>query len=153
MTNLAFFRPGVLSPAATLTVLADADHDGLPDEWETQCGLNPASADHALADDDGDGQCNAAEYGAGTDPTNALSYLRMDTITLENGGGATALRFLAVSNKTYTIQYRESPDTGEWNRLADVVAVPTNRVVEMVDPVLEAGVSRRFYRLATPRLP
>jgi hypothetical protein len=56
----------------------------------------------AAADRDGDGMLNWQEYVAGTDPANALSYLKIDSIT--EGVGAT-LAFGAISNKTYSIQY------------------------------------------------
>jgi hypothetical protein len=98
------------------------------------------------------GLSNSQEYHCGTDPTNALSYLKVESITRANGGSAVVLRFCAVSNKTYTVQYRESADIGPWHRLADAVATPTNRVVEMSDPAVGGG-AQRLYRLVTPRAP
>ena len=46
----------------------DSDADGMPDEWETQNGLNPEVND-ASGDADDDGISNLAEYQGGTDPT------------------------------------------------------------------------------------
>ena len=63
------------------------------------------------------------------------------------------MRFCAVSNKTYTVQCRTVVDSGPWNRVADVTAAPTNRVVELTDPAPAPGDAQRFYRLVTPRVP
>lgn len=57
--------------------ILDADHDGMPDDWEIHFGLNPTNAADALQDSDGDGMSNLQEYLADTNPTNNLSYLRL----------------------------------------------------------------------------
>ena len=60
--------------AATVTRAADANHNGIPDEWESQynlVGVNVA----ADADPDNDGRTNIEEYNAGTNPTVAENYL------------------------------------------------------------------------------
>lgn len=49
---------------------ADADHDGLPNEWEVKYGLNPNDPSDAAKDTDGDGFTNLEEFLAKTDPTN-----------------------------------------------------------------------------------
>ena len=41
---------------------ADADRDGIADEWETSHGLDPADATDNVADRDGDGYTNIEEY-------------------------------------------------------------------------------------------
>jgi len=41
---------------------ADGDHDGMPDQWETDNGLNPASAADRNGDIDSDGYTNLEEY-------------------------------------------------------------------------------------------
>ncbi|OGV73413.1 MAG: hypothetical protein A3K19_10940 [Lentisphaerae bacterium RIFOXYB12_FULL_65_16] len=40
----------------------DADHDGMPDEWEKAHGLNPADAADGAKDNDGDGYTNVEEF-------------------------------------------------------------------------------------------
>ena len=47
----------------------DADHDGMPDEWERKYGLNTDKND-AHEDNDNDNLTNIQEYLNGTDPTN-----------------------------------------------------------------------------------
>jgi hypothetical protein len=90
---------------------------------------------------------NADEYVAGTDPLDARSYLRVD---LEWDGHA-RLQFLARSNRTYTIQFKESFERGRWTRITDVDAHPTNRLAIVVDPY--PTTLERLYRLVTPQLP
>jgi len=138
---------------AWVTVLVDDDGDGLPDQWEIDCGINQATPNHGRADDDGDGLSNGEEYQCGTDPTHALSYLKVESITLDGGQRAAVLRFFAVSNKTYTVQYCDGVGVGEWQRLTDVPASASDRVTEVLDPAVRTGESQRVYRLATPRAP
>ena len=53
---------------------ADADGDGLPNDWETKYGLNPNDASDADKDPDGDGFTNAEEFAAKTDPKDKSSH-------------------------------------------------------------------------------
>jgi hypothetical protein len=140
-TNYAFavshgLLPGeVLGNPALLTFLADTDRDGLPDEWESAHGLSLNSPD-GTSDLDGDSSSNLAEYIAGTDPTDANSYLKFT----KTGGLPSTLEFLAVSNRTYTVEWTESLAAGAWRKFADMIgdaAVATNS----------------FYRIRTPRGP
>jgi hypothetical protein len=60
--------------AATVTRVADANGNGIPDEWESRYGLVGDNADVA-ADPDGDGRTNLEEYNAGTSPIVAEDHL------------------------------------------------------------------------------
>jgi hypothetical protein len=128
---------------------ADADGDGMPDAWETQYGLNPNNPADANADNDGDGLTNLQEYLAGTspiDPNSALRILKVEQLGANNA----RLTFLAVSNKAYTVQFKNALTDASWGRLADVPAAPTNRLM-LIDSVVPGAT--RFYRLVTPTAP
>jgi hypothetical protein len=88
---------------------------------------------------------NWQEYIAGTDPTNALSYLRVDLTSVPNGA---ALEFLAISNKTYAIEFNDTLHPAQWSRLAEVPAAATNRLHSLID---SNAALHRAYRLVTPR--
>jgi hypothetical protein len=146
VTNAA--KPsGNISTLAILTFFADADGDGLPDSWEAAYGLATNNPADALLDSDGDGLSNRAEQLAGTEPTNALSYLKIDFISI---GGAAGISFGAISNRTYAVQYTDALAAEAWSRLADIPARSSNRVERVTDP---SFTTNRFYRLATPRPP
>ncbi|HKQ36748.1 MAG TPA: lamin tail domain-containing protein [Verrucomicrobiae bacterium] len=131
---------GFQSPQFFIAAIVDADGDGLPDQWETDNGVTDPDADP-----DGDTMSNLAEYIAGTNPNDGQSYLKVDKLTL--GAGA-AVRFNAVSNKTYTVEYTDGLGTSPWTRLADTYATSNSGPVTVTDPNFTA---KRFYRLATPK--
>ena len=140
-TNAAFVA-GRLSRSAIITLLNDSDSDGLPDNWENDYG--PAASDRN-GDADADGASNWNEYIAGTNPTNALSYLKLE---LSAGANVATLKFAAPSNRTYTVEYTDNLSSNPWVRLTDVPTRLTNRVESIPDPDWRPS---RFYRLATPR--
>ena len=46
----------------------DADSDGMPDDWETNHGLDPSNAADASGDLNGDGYTNIEDFLNGLDP-------------------------------------------------------------------------------------
>jgi hypothetical protein len=153
VTNAAAATVSGTSPTATfnVSVVADFDQDGLPDAWEVANGQSTNDASNASVDVDGDGMTLLQEYTAGTDYNDPQSFLRVDvkTDSLGSTNGAW-IEFGAVSNKTYTLQYRDDAATGVWTPLADLTARPTNHIERILDP---RSALQRFYRVATPKLP
>ena len=135
-----------LNTTWNLTVLPDADGDGLPDAWESAHGLSSADA---LADSDGDGQRNLGEYRSGTNPTNVASLLKLEGVT--HASGQATVSFNAVSNQTYTVEWCAQPAGGAWSKLADMVARPNTRTESVTDGT--ASDAAHFYRVITPRRP
>lgn len=124
----------------------DSDGDGLPDSWELAYGLNPTNNADATLDADVDGLNNLHEFIAGTNPTNASSKLAM---SIDGpAGNAVGLQFDAVSNKSYTLQYRTSLSTGGWLRLQDFSAAITNRTISVTNDLADPA---RFFRIVTPQ--
>ena len=149
--NAADAQHGIISSNVVLTVLADTDRDGLPDDWEIAHGLSITNSADAALDRDGDGVSNREEYLAGTDPDDPKSFLHIENIRYDNTP-AWHLQFLAVSNHTYSVQAGDAFNSGAaWRSVADILAMPTNRTVEIIRPV--ANASPKFLRLVTPRIP
>jgi hypothetical protein len=136
VTNIAGAATG-LSSNAVLTVLADSDGDGIPDDLEPLDGA---------ADTDGDGMSNAAEYFAGTDWLDPQSYLKVEI----TGSGSPTLSLSAVSNRTYAVQYTDGLNPILWKKLADVLARSVTRNETVVDP---GNNTNRYYRVVTPIQP
>ncbi len=148
ITNLAGIAS--LSSNAVLTVSADTDRDGLPDEWEIGNGFSLTNASDAMLDRDGDGATNAEEYIAGTDPNNPLDCLRLEYVRAHEPDYWT-IRFVALSNRTYTLLGRGGLGSSDaWRPVADVLAAPTNRNVEIIQ-LPGDSTDQQFFRLLTPR--
>jgi hypothetical protein len=138
-------------PQVALNVLPDTDRDGLPDAMELAMGYPTNNAADGGWDSDGDGMSNAAEVAAGTDPTSKLSVLKLVFPTTNAvANGQVQFYFTAMSNKTYSVEYRSGFSAGEWTTLVSFDSLLTNRVIWVTDT---PSFVRRFYRVKTPRNP
>jgi len=134
--------------SATASLIIDSDGDGIPDSYELARGWNPNNPADALADDDHDGMSNLAEYIAGTDPQDATSYLRIDGTA---GNSAAVLKFLAITNRSYTIESRTLVNTGAWNTVTNFpAAFDSNRLISITHQPQRTN--RQTYRLGTQKV-
>jgi hypothetical protein len=134
--------PGGPLPAELL----DRDGDGLPDGWELARNVTDPNEDS-----DGDGFTNLEEFRAGTDPRDEDDRLRLQAFPANPGSPNVVVGFNARSNKTYSLLFRRSVDTGAWSNLVNFDSQPTNRFIRF--PIINSYTNSLFFRMATPRLP
>jgi hypothetical protein len=130
-----------------LSQTQDTDGDGLPDWWEIAHGTNWKVPD-ADADSDHDGMSNWQEFLAGTDPQDPQSRLLLNASLMSPG--SVNLQFVAASNHSYSIIYKNSLQDLSWSKFVDVPARETNWISSVLDAT---DATNRFYRLVTPVLP
>ena len=147
LSNVVYPFVNIAQTNALVRVVADADQDGVPDDYEVDHQFRPDDSQDARLDADGDGLTNLQEYLAGTDPRDAESFLKIDSISFAPWP---MLQFGAVSNRTYTLQYSDGFAGPFWKKLTDILPHRTNRIETVLDPL---GGSNRYYRLTTPRQP
>ncbi len=145
------FAGTATSRGAVVTVLADADKDGMADAWESTHGLDPTNPADALLDPDGDGVINRDEYLAGTDPHDPASFLHFTSVlsVATDAGVAAAFSFNAMSNHTYAILGREGMGVGGWTSRWSFASQPTNWTAWVTNLPTPGRVE--FYRIQTPR--
>lgn len=80
---------------------ADSNGDGIPDGWTQRFGLNPTASDVAAGNPDNDPHTTLEEWIADTDPTNPLSFLRIESVSI---GAPIVMTFLSSSNRVYSLE-------------------------------------------------
>jgi hypothetical protein len=95
-------RDLALAVQRNVGVRADADLDGMADDWERAVGLDPANPADALLDPDGDGYSNRAEFDAGTAPGDTTSHPRIEWMDL--GAGGVRLRVSTRPDMDYVLE-------------------------------------------------
>ena len=107
--------------------VVDNDGDGMPDDWETEHGLNPA-VDDAAGDRDGDGVSNAAEFAAGTDPASPPSVFRAAL------DGTSRLTWPSVPGKTYLVSANTGPGWVPFQTVSAAPAPAIHTVLKVTPP-------------------
>ncbi len=90
------------SSIAVTVIIADDDHDQIPDGWETQYFGSAANCNPFL-DPDGDGQNNRQEWIGGSNPTNRLSAFSITGIELNPGGTNVTVHWPTLPGRAYDI--------------------------------------------------
>lgn len=125
----------------------DADHDGLPDDWEQSYRLDERAPGQGGANDDPDldGLTNDQERQAGTDPLDqqsAFEIPEMGMVTSPEAGRQLTMTFETIPGRTYLLQVAEQLTA--WVN-AGSFFVATSDQTEFVLPA--AGLDARYYRL------
>lgn len=102
-------------PKSARAVFAEnlAIHD-TPEWWLAEYGWTNDFDAAALADDEPDGFPTWQEYVADTNPTNALSYPRIDWIEAE-GTNPPRILWPASSNRVYQVHWADGDPTAPWS--------------------------------------
>lgn len=150
-----FIRTGgtLVIGSTNLLAGADADGDGLPNDWEMQNGFDPFDATTGVQDTDGDGLDNYVEYLAGTDPRNAADPFRVTGISKESNNIRVTWEFLTPPGNPYDHCVLEGSKsiTGTWNNVSGTMTLPSGFFDIAVTNFVEVGGATnrpsRFYRV------
>ena len=121
----------------------DYDFDGLADTFQRQyfARFTLPQAD-PLADPDADTFINSSEHRAGTNPTNNLSFLKIDTVATSPSGATVTWR--SVAGKRYQLYFKPLLTAPGWTMVGSPVTASGPTALQL-DPANVSGT--RFYRV------
>jgi hypothetical protein len=130
------------SSSFLLTVLADADGDQVPDDFEVANGMDRLNPADAAQDLDGDGFSNLEEFLLGSDPRVASS--NFEIANTQPNGTDFQITFNSVAGKNYRFERSDISPAGPWNAIADLTG---NGGTLQATDVGGAAQAKRFYHI------
>ena len=124
----------------------DDDNDGMPDWYENAYGLDPFDPADAGVDSDDDGFTNLQESRTNTDPFDSNSCLRVIGISSESD--RVVLWWEGRSGVTYKVQMATRLDPADWQDHLSPPGVEETSTITVTDTV--AGIEKGYYRLCVP---
>jgi len=100
---------------------SDSNGDGIPDGWCQRYGFNPLDDGVASGNPDNDAYNNFQEWLADTNPTNALSFFQIQTLTNRL---AAQITLPSSSNRNYSLFYRSNISGGSWVAVPGQTGIP-----------------------------
>ncbi len=127
-----------------LLATADSNGDGIPDGWTWRHGMNPTAPGLAGDNPDGDPHTTFQEWMADTDPTDALSYFRIASVS---NGTPLTLQFVSSANRQYGLFYSADllGTNTEWTSVPGQADVPGTGGLQTLGDTNAAPA--RFYRV------
>lgn len=138
----------------------DSDGDGLPDDWETDNGLDPQDPSDGTDDDDDDGATNFEEYRAGTNPQDALSRFRISIRALSPAEAGTSrtlanspeapgaeVEWPSISNRTYSVWRATRINAGEADFVKIASGLPSDAPFNFYQDFTATNAAIYFYRV------
>lgn len=130
------------SRVRVVNIYSDSGGDGLPNSWSTthfgSATPSAAALTRAGDDKDGDGLTNLTEFLLGTVPVNAVSRLRVTSLT------SSTLEWPASPYALYTVE--SSSDLATWSRFGNPI-VPTTSTGSASGNFVPAATTKKFYRV------
>jgi hypothetical protein len=108
---------GTGNGSVNITVFADSDGDGIPDNWESIYGLSTINPADAVLDLDGDSTNNLFEFLAGTTPNNRASIFAITSI--QRSGQDVVLAWNSVATRRYRV-WGAATTTSTWTLLTPI---------------------------------
>jgi len=131
---------------------ADADGNGLPDDWERHhFGALGTLRGRPAADWDGDGHSNEDEYTAGTDPADRLSILCISGIAAGTNAQA-VVWWNSVWGRRYMLAQSSNLSDVVWMPVSEAASLPASPPLNTVTTRVEQA-PLIFYRLKVTREP
>ena len=120
----------------------DDDNDGIPDVFEENFGLDPNNAADAGLDPDMDGFTSLAEFIADTDPTNGMSFFRIDKLGITN---SVIIFFDSSTGRIYTLEFIDDLVNGFFTNFPEHTDIPGAGDADSFTDTNE--MPRRFYQI------
>jgi PKD repeat protein len=127
----------------------DSVGDGIPDWWRAQyfggTGTTTNSSSCATCDPDHDGVDNYHEYIAGTNPTNALSYFQVQSVS--NSASGLTVFYQSSWGRNYTLYFTTNLVSGAWLPVPSQAAILGDGGVDALTDSAAATNTVHFYRV------
>ena len=144
----AEFSSGAYTFSFVVNAPPDADHDGLPDTWESFYGLSSADGtgtQGADGDPDLDGLSNRLEYLSGSNPLSRASAMKVSSIQPVSATEG-RISWPAYAFGRYRLFRATDIDAGDWVEIHSVIHNDTTGFAHYVDPQFNL-LPKKYYRV------
>jgi len=139
--SAVFGNAGHVAEFSSAGIAADVDL------WRTNGAPNFGWMLLAQGEPAGSGKQVGSRENTTARPVLELRYWSFSIYDFARIGNALRFSFDVSSNQTYSVEYRDSVNSGPWTTLTNVPALPADSTIHVTNQI---AASRRFYRLRKP---